>query len=271
MKSLTIRLLAGLAAVLTLLGCSGAVDAGLVDGEGAASALRDADDADTPEREADTDASETTDASEGTDSAGEASPEPAADTDASDTDAPDTDASDTDASDTDTDVTDAGAKTATDEAGTGEADTTVVRLYYLAATDGASSGEGLSLTAVDREIPATPRIARATLQALIDGPTVSEEEGSDALTSAVPASTEVRGVTVDDGLATVDLAGEFESGGGSASMHARLAQLVYTATQFPTVDAVALELDGEPVEVFSGEGLLLDGPLGRDEVDGMWR
>lgn len=211
MKSLTIRLLVGLAAVLTLVGCSGAVDAGLVDGEGAASAPHDAD------------------------------------------------------------AADAGERTTADAAGTGEADTTVVRLYYLAAADGASSGEGLSLTAVDREIPATPRIARATLQALIGGPTASEDEGSDALTSAVPASTVVRGVTVDDGLATVDLSGAFESGGGSASMHARLAQLVYTVTQFPTVDAVALVLDGQPVEVFSGEGLLLDGPLGRDEVDGMWR
>jgi immunoglobulin-like protein involved in spore germination/sporulation and spore germination protein len=50
-------------------------------------------------------------------------------------------------------------------------------------------------------------------------------------------------------------------------MFGRLAQVVYTLTQFPTVDRVAFKLDGEPVTVFSGEGIVLDGPSDRMDYE----
>jgi hypothetical protein len=37
----------------------------------------------------------------------------------------------------------------------------------------------------------------------------------------------------------------------------------YTITQFTTVDRVRFELDGEPVTVFSSEGIILDEPVSR--------
>ena len=43
-------------------------------------------------------------------------------------------------------------------------------------------------------------------------------------------------------------------------MASRLAQVVFTATQFSEVDSVLFKIDGEVVEVFSGEGIILDGP-----------
>ena len=39
-------------------------------------------------------------------------------------------------------------------------------------------------------------------------------------------------------------------------------------SRLAAVEAVALHLDGEPVTVFSGEGLVLDGPIGRDWFTG---
>jgi len=68
---------------------------------------------------------------------------------------------------------------------------------------------------------------------------------------------------VNDGVATIDYPAAFEAGGGSASMFARLRQVVFTATQFPEIDSVLFEIDGKPVDVFSGEGIILDGPQTR--------
>ena len=72
-------------------------------------------------------------------------------------------------------------------------------------------------------------------------------------------------IAIDRGVATVDLTSEYQSGGGSDSMQARLGQVVYTLTQFPTVRSVRFHLDGEPVNVFSGEGIVLDHPVGRTD------
>lgn len=45
----------------------------------------------------------------------------------------------------------------------------------------------------------------------------------------------------------------------------RLAQVTYTLTQFPTVNAVSFRLDGRPVTVFGSEGIVLDGPVARED------
>ncbi len=125
--------------------------------------------------------------------------------------------------------------------------TSLVKVYFF--LDG-------HLVAVQRTVPQTVAVGRAALTELISGPNATEA----GLSSSVPAGTLLLGLDISNGIATVDLSREFESGGGSASMFGRLAQVVYTLTQFRTVDAVAFRLDGQPVTVFSGEGILLDHP-----------
>jgi germination protein M len=124
-----------------------------------------------------------------------------------------------------------------------------------------------TLVPVRRQIDATRAVGRASLNALFEGPTDEEAGASPPLTTSIPDGTILLGLDIADGLATVDLSREFESGGGSASMFGRLAQVVYTLTQFPTVDRVAFKLDGEPVTVFSGEGIVLDGPSDRMDYE----
>jgi len=143
--------------------------------------------------------------------------------------------------------------------------TSEVRLYFIAPGGGNEGRAEPFLVSVERELPSTPRIAHATLRALIDGPSAAERDLIDDVSTAVPGETLLLGVTIDDRVATVDLSREFESGGGSFSMFSRLAQVVYTVTQFPTVDAVRFELDGQPVTVFSGEGIVLEEPVSRDD------
>ena len=47
----------------------------------------------------------------------------------------------------------------------------------------------------------------------------------------------------------------------------RLAQVIFTATQFDNVDRVLFWLDGEPVQFFGGEGITIDEPQTRVNVD----
>jgi len=122
------------------------------------------------------------------------------------------------------------------------------------------------LVGVHRTHPPTQRVATAAVNALLDGPT--SDERLTGLASAVPPGTKLIGIGIHDGVATVDLTSEFQSGAGSRSMQLRLAQVVYTLTQFPTVQKVLFRLDGSPVNVFSSEGIVLDHAVGRsDYVD----
>ncbi len=118
-------------------------------------------------------------------------------------------------------------------------------------------GEGLHT--VNRTHEATRAVGAAALTDLLAGP--SEAERSDGISTAVPAGTRLLGLVVSGGIATVDLGSEFESGGGSLSMMARLGQVACTLDQFRTVKGVSFKLDGEPVDVFSGEGIVLDKPV----------
>ena len=116
-----------------------------------------------------------------------------------------------------------------------------------------------------RTVSSTPTPARAALEALMTGPTSDEE--SSGLVTAVPDGTTLLDLSVADGVATVDLSGTFDDGGGSASMLGRVAQVVATVTQFPGIERVAFRLDGEPVETIGGEGVVVDPPIGRTAIE----
>lgn len=137
--------------------------------------------------------------------------------------------------------------------------TTIVRAYFF--LDGPVGSAGL--VPVLRVIPSTKQVASAAMTALFDGPNARERGASPAISTVVPNGTKLLDLTIKDGVATVDLSGEFESGGGSASVLGRLAQVVYTLTQFPTVKSVAFQVDGRPVKAFAGEGVVLDKPVTR--------
>jgi germination protein M len=137
--------------------------------------------------------------------------------------------------------------------------TTVVRAYFVLGSFTGNEG----LVPVLREVPETKAVATAAMTALLAGPRGAELESRPAMVTAIPDGTRLLGVTIADGIATVDLSSAFEGGGGSYSVQARLAQVVYTLTQFPTVDGVLFEIDGKPVTTFSSEGVVLDGPTDR--------
>ena len=137
-------------------------------------------------------------------------------------------------------------------------DTMLVRAYFVLG--GAPGSVGL--VAVLREVPKSAATATAAISALLAGPT-GAEAGDRQITSAVPDGSRLLGLTIKNGVATIDLSSEFESGGGSASTLNRLGQVVYTLTQFSTVRSVVFQIEGRTVSVFGSEGVVFDGPVGR--------
>ncbi len=88
-------------------------------------------------------------------------------------------------------------------------------------------------------------IAAAALRAVLDGP--NGRELAAGLTSAIPPDARLLDLVIADGLARVDLSGRFREGEGAFATRERLAQVVYTLTQFPTVKSVRLRIDGHTV------------------------
>ncbi len=116
------------------------------------------------------------------------------------------------------------------------------------------------LEPVTRAVPKVTRIGGETVKALLTGPTA--QESAAGLGTAIPVGTRFLDLNIADGVARVDLSREFESGGGTLSLTMRLAQVVCTLDQFDTVDGVRFLLDGTLVDVFSGNGIVVDHPLG---------
>ncbi len=123
-----------------------------------------------------------------------------------------------------------------------------------------SIGGGRVSTEVTGDDPEAQKAA-FWLQFLLAGPQGPVVEAGD--TTAIPEGTELLHVARDGSTLEVDLSSEFTSGGGSLSMQMRVAQIVYTGTQFDGIDTVRILIEGERVDAIGGEGV----PAGGERRD----
>lgn len=101
------------------------------------------------------------------------------------------------------------------------------------------------------------------IEQLILGP--SQEEISAGYFSCVPGDARVLSVSIKDGLIYIDFSEEIESGGGISEIRGRLAQIVFTATQFNPDSGVRILIEGKEIKSFSGEGITdVEKPLYRE-------
>jgi hypothetical protein len=127
---------------------------------------------------------------------------------------------------------------------------TTVRTYFFLGSFTGNFG----LAPVERQIAQTQAVGAASIGALLAGPIEPELSASPAMYSRVPDGTRFLGLQISNGVATVNLSSEFEAGGGdNDAVSGRIAQVVYTLTQFPTVQTVRFEFDGLPARsIFAG-------------------
>lgn len=119
------------------------------------------------------------------------------------------------------------------------------------------SGDG-ELVPVTRDLASAPTVEarlRALFDSLADGPT--DAEVGDGLRSAIPATTDVLGVSFADGTVTVDLSASFASIGGPTELRA-VGQLVLTGTTFPGARELVVQLEGAPTAIPLPDGALTD-------------
>ena len=121
------------------------------------------------------------------------------------------------------------------------------------------------LTPVRRTEPATRAVGRTALEALLHGP--SDTEIAAGAGTQIPPETRLVDLSIDGGVATVNLSGEFFSGGSAVSQFQRIGQVVATITQFRTVRGADIELDGRPVRTFDIDGRSLGRPWTRDDFE----
>ncbi len=147
--------------------------------------------------------------------------------------------------------TDSGTSASTSTTSTPER-TAPVRVYFAWHEKVGTAGRTVSA----RQEP------RGAVAALLRGPDGFEK--NIGMGTQIPAGTELRKVAVVDGVATVDLSTEFDSGGGSLSMQLRTAEVVFTLTQFQDVHSVTILIDGKSVEAIGGEGIPASGLSRKD-------
>ena len=104
------------------------------------------------------------------------------------------------------------------------------------------------------------QILESAFSQLLAGPSKSAD-----YTTTIPEGTKLLTLDSTEEGIKVNLSQEFVTGGGSASMTSRLAQVVYTATSLDSNSKVWISVEGEPLEILGGEGITVSQPMTRQE------
>ncbi|MEO1209913.1 MAG: GerMN domain-containing protein [Cyanobacteria bacterium J06638_20] len=134
-----------------------------------------------------------------------------------------------------------------------------VQLFWLQDT-----GTNLELVPVDVRLDEEMSDAETltmVFEQLMQGPADAD------MGSSIPDDTELNMLDIREDGVHIDLSDEFESGGGSASMMGRLGQVIYTATTLDPEAGVWISVDGTPLKLLGGEGLIVDQPMTRESFE----
>ena len=101
-----------------------------------------------------------------------------------------------------------------------------------------------------RTEPFVPGVGARSVEAVLEGPT--NDESAAGLSSAINPGTRLLGLTIHSGVATVNLDETFGAEETPATAVGSLSQIVYTLTQFDSIDGVVFEVGGSRLTNFDG-------------------
>lgn len=133
-----------------------------------------------------------------------------------------------------------------------------VQVYWLKTS---SDQIKVAATSIDLNAQPPDDLLKAAFEQVLKKP------NDPALASAIPEQTSLRKLEVKTDGVHIDLSPEFTSGGGSTSMTGRLGQVVYTATTLDPTAKVWISVEGKPLEILGGEGLIIDQPMTRESFE----
>ncbi|NLO96497.1 MAG: GerMN domain-containing protein [Peptococcaceae bacterium] len=119
-----------------------------------------------------------------------------------------------------------------------------IKLYF-------ADKEGRYLIEINRTIPRTLSLAKETVCQWLMGP---RGEMAD-IYPAVDPRTALRSINIKNGVAIVDLSGEFLQPYSNVHPETTLYGLVNTLCQFPTVEIVKIRIEGHDINTYQGISL----------------
>lgn len=155
----------------------------------------------------------------------------------------------------------------------------LVFYYYLTQSVSSTSKteikitfmRGLWPTAVKRHIPlqastSIVQTAEYCMKFLLNGP--SPIEKMLGIFSEIPESVKVQSIRQDGDILVLDLSSDFIEGrSGASSIQGAITQIVYTLIELRDINRVRFLIDGKDQEiVIGGEGLVIDGPIGKKDL-----
>ncbi len=134
-------------------------------------------------------------------------------------------------------------------------------LYFVNVSD----ENKITLQGITRPVYYDDSPLTETLSALISGLTSSEL--NKGLLSLIPLGTKIKGINVSNMTATINFNETLSFNNfGKEGLEAELKQIIYTATEFSTVDKVQILIDGKKKQFLSTEGVYIGEPLSRASV-----
>lgn len=139
-------------------------------------------------------------------------------------------------------------------------ETVQARLFFIKVID----EKRIVTKSVLRDVPSSAAPMTQAVNTLLAGPSAGEL--NNGMLTLIPKDSKLIGAKAENGIAFLDFNENFRFNTLGIDGHrAQVEQIVYTATEFASVEKVQILIEGQKIDYLGGEGYWVGSPLGRDD------